>query len=125
MIYMVHPKLKTVYVGIDPHRRTHTASIINCFCEKLGEITFDNKPTAFEGFLNEVMKHVKKGQKAAFGLEDTGAAGRALAAFLISKKKIVKAVWKRHRKSEPEWYPEVSFSDIITGAIANPYVSWT
>jgi len=31
--------------------------------------------------------------------------------------------WKRHRKSEPEWYPYVSFSDIINGTNANPCVS--
>jgi len=36
---------------------------------------------------------------------------------------LLEAIWKRHRKSEPEWYPYVSFSDIINGTNANPCVS--
>jgi hypothetical protein len=36
----MHPKMKHVYMGVDTHKRTPTAVIINCF----GEVTLENKP---------------------------------------------------------------------------------
>lgn len=33
-----------IYVGIDLHKETHTAVILTCWNEKLGEITISNKP---------------------------------------------------------------------------------
>ena len=89
---MPHPKTRRIYIGVDTHKGTHTAVIINCYNEKLGEITFLNKPSAFPELLVEVKKHTKKGIGTAYGLEDTGSAGRALAAFLIENKKTVKKV---------------------------------
>ena len=89
---MLHPKMKHVYVGVDIHRQTHTAVIINCFGEKLGEITFENKPAEFEKLLREVRKHTSKGISGIYGLEDVCSSGRALAVFLISKKRMVKHV---------------------------------
>jgi len=50
----------------------------------------------------------------------------ALGALIIKEKmgfSDIETMWKRHRKSEPEWYPYVSFSDIINGTNANPCVS--
>ncbi|MBB6214114.1 transposase [Anaerosolibacter carboniphilus] len=88
----MHPKLKQIYVGVDTHKRTHTAVIVNCFSEKLGEITFENTPPAYEELLKEVKKHTGKGMTPIFGLEDTGGSGRALAVYLLGKKKIVKKV---------------------------------
>ncbi|WP_099190640.1 IS110 family RNA-guided transposase [Tepidibacter mesophilus] len=88
----MHPKMKHVYVGVDTHKRTHTAVIINCFGEKLGEITFENKPSSYDELLKEAKKHTKKGITPIFGLEDTGAAGRPLAVYLLGKKKKVKKV---------------------------------
>lgn len=89
---MIHPKMKHIYVGVDTHKRTHTAVIINCFSEKLGEITFDNKPSSFDELLKEVKKHTKRGITPIFGLEDTGGSGRALAVHLLDKKYKVKKV---------------------------------
>ncbi|MCT4618894.1 MAG: IS110 family transposase [Marinisporobacter sp.] len=88
----MHPKMKHVYVGVDTHKRTHTAVIINCFGEKLGEITLENKPSEYEKLLKEAKKHVKKGITPIFGLEDTGASGRPLAVYLLGKKQKVKKV---------------------------------
>ena len=31
-----------IYVGIDLHKETHTAVMIDCYNQKLGEITFPN-----------------------------------------------------------------------------------
>ena len=35
MDYSNHPKMKHIYVGIDCHKLTHTAAVINPFNEKL------------------------------------------------------------------------------------------
>jgi transposase len=89
---MLHPKMCHVYVGVDVHRQTHTAVILNCFFEKLGEITFQNKPSAFPAVLKEVKKHVSDGITPVWGLEDVASYGRELAVFLIAKNEPVKYV---------------------------------
>lgn len=89
---MLHPKMKYVYVGIDSHKDTHCAVILNCFFEKLGEITFTNAPSEFEKFLTDVQKFKLKGTKPAFGLEDVSAYGRSLTVFLRDRKQVVKHV---------------------------------
>ena len=89
---MIHPKMKYVYVGIDSHKDTHCAVILNCFFEKLGEITFGNAPSEFEKFLSEAEKRKLEGTKLAFGLEDISAYGRALTVFLTDRKLVVKHV---------------------------------
>ena len=89
---MIHPKMRHIYVGVDIHKATHTAVIIDCFGEKLGEITFNNKPSEYEGFLKEVKRHSSKGITPLFGLEDVHSLGRALTVFLLSKKLVVKYV---------------------------------
>jgi transposase len=88
----MHPKMMHVYVGVDVHRQTHTAVILNCFFEKLGEITFQNKPSAFPAVMKDVKKHLSSGITPIFGLEDVGSYGRELAVFLIGKKEKVKYV---------------------------------
>lgn len=88
----MHPKMKNVYVGVDIHRQSHTAVIINCFGEKLGEVTFDNKPSEFKPFLKKCKALCKKGIKPIFGLEDTNSSGRSLAVFLLSENQRVKKI---------------------------------
>jgi transposase len=101
----MHPKLKLVFSGVDIHRRTHSAVFINAFGEKLGEIKFENKPSAFEGFLKEAKKLLKRGQSLVWGLEDCEGSGRPLAVFLKSKGLVVKKVNSNlsaaERKSQP------------------------
>ncbi len=41
----MYDKTKFIYAGIDLHKEQHTAVIMDCFNEKLGEITFQNKPS--------------------------------------------------------------------------------
>ena len=43
----MYDKTKYIYVGLDLHKEQHTAVIMDCFNEKLGEITFQNKPSEF------------------------------------------------------------------------------
>ncbi|MFB5557299.1 IS110 family transposase, partial [Bacillus cytotoxicus] len=70
----------------------HTAVMINCWQEKLGEIQFDNKPSAFSKFLLEVETYVSDGLSVVFGLEDVGGYGRALAKYLADHERVVKEV---------------------------------
>jgi transposase len=79
---MAHPKMDYTYVGIDSHKATHTAVFLDCFFEKLGEITFNNRPSEFPAFLRAADRLKADGTSLLFGLEDTGAYGRALRVFL-------------------------------------------
>ena len=88
----MHPKMKYVYVGIDSHKDTHCAVFLNCFFEKLGEITFPNVPRKFAEFFQEAQQFKLTGTKLAFGLEDVSAYGRSLTVFLTGKKQLVKHV---------------------------------
>jgi transposase len=89
---MNHPKMKYVYVGIDSHKDTHCAVLLNCFYEKLGEISFLNAPNAFPEFISSIQKFKLKGTSFAFGLEDVSAYGRSLTVFLTKRKYLVKHV---------------------------------
>ncbi|SDD64462.1 Transposase [Paenibacillus sp. UNCCL117] len=83
---------RTIYVGVDLHKQHHTAVMIDCWNKKLGEIRFDNKPSAFPMLLKEVKKHTKKGISAVYGLEDMGGFGRSLAVYLTESGCSVKEV---------------------------------
>ncbi|MFD5260088.1 IS110 family transposase [Bacillus wiedmannii] len=88
----MHNRQNYLYVGVDLHKHHHTAVIINCWQEKLGEIQFDNKPSAFSKFLLEVETYVSAGVSVVFGLEDVGGYGRALAKYLVDHEQVVKEV---------------------------------
>jgi len=89
---MNHPKRHYTYVGIDSHKETHTAVFIDCFFEKLGEITFDNLPSKFDTFLADALKLQQDETILMFGLEDISMYGRSLAVFLRDHKQQVKHV---------------------------------
>ncbi|UOB81152.1 IS110 family transposase [Bacillus sp. ZJS3] len=88
----MHHRQNYLYVGVDLHKEHHTAVIINCWQEKLGEIQFDNKPSAFSEFLLEVETYVSNDLSVVFGLEDVGGYGRALAKYLVDHEQVVKEV---------------------------------
>ncbi|MDZ5476242.1 IS110 family transposase [Bacillus thuringiensis] len=88
----MHNRQNYLYVGVDLHKEHHTAVIINCWQEKLGEIQFENKPSAFSKFLLEVETYVSDGLSVVFGLEDVGGYGRALARYLVDHEQVVKEV---------------------------------
>ena len=88
----MHEKQKHIYVGVDLHKQHHVAVIINCWQEKLDEIKFENKPSAFSTFLLDIDKLVEEGLTPVFGLEDVGGYGRALAQYLTDHGQVVKEV---------------------------------
>lgn len=109
----LHYKAKHIYIGLDTHKFTHTAVIINCWQEKLGEITFNNKPTDYPLLVEAVKKHIKRGITAIFGLEDVGGVGRALAVYLLKNnykvKEVNSALSASERKSRPIFHKSDAF----------------
>ena len=89
---MKHPKMQYTYVGVDSHKDTHTAVFMDCFFEKLGEITFQNLPSVFGDFFIEAERFLMDGTVFLFGLEDTSAYGRTLMMFLRDNGQQVKHV---------------------------------
>jgi hypothetical protein len=89
---LTHYKQKHIYVGLDLHKAHHTAVIVNCWNDKLGEIQIENKPTAFDELMKFVKKQCTKGLTPVYGLEDTGGNGRSLAVHLVENKQVVKEV---------------------------------
>lgn len=81
-----------IYVGIDLHKETHTAVILDCFNNQLGEITFANTPVEFPKLLRKVRKYSIDGKEPVYGLENAYGYGRALAVWLLDRKCIVKDV---------------------------------
>ena len=55
-----------IYVGIDLHKETHTAVIIDCYNQKLGEITFPNRPADFPKLVTKVKKCNTEMEKKQF-----------------------------------------------------------
>jgi transposase len=78
-----HKKMQYTYVGLDSHKETHTAVFLDCFFEKLGEITFPNRPAAFPKFLLDATALRQEGTQLLFGMEDISAYGRALTVSLL------------------------------------------
>jgi transposase len=80
------------YAGIDSHKDSHTIVILNCFHEKLGEITIGSAPSEFNKFIKRVKKYLQPGTTWAFGFEDVTAYGRAFVKFLVERGHLVKHV---------------------------------
>ncbi|TCL54621.1 transposase [Kineothrix alysoides] len=81
-----------IYVGIDLHKETHTAVILDCWNTKLGEITFANTPAEFPKLIRKVKKYCTENKQAVYGLENAYGYGRSLAVWLLEKNFIVKDV---------------------------------
>jgi len=84
--------MQYTYVGIDSHKDTHTAVFLDCFFDKLGEITFENLPNKFDAFLEKARQFKQDGTTFMFGLEDASSFGRSLMRFLTDNGQPVKHV---------------------------------
>ena len=89
---MTHPKMQYTYVGIDSHKDSHTAVFLDCFFEKLGEVTFENLPSKFGTFLAKAEKIKVNGTTLLFGMEDVSMYGRLLAVFFRDNNQKMKHV---------------------------------
>lgn len=81
-----------IYVGVDLHKESHTAVILDCWNTKLGEITFANTPAEFPKLIRKVNKFCTENKEPVYGLENAYGYGRGLAVWLIGKGLMVKDV---------------------------------
>ena len=100
-------------MGIDLHKETHTAVMLDCWNQKLGEITFENKPSEFSKLTRKVSRFVTEEKEPVYGLENAYGYGRALAVWLIEKGVAVKdvntALSYAQRKSVPMYQKSDSY----------------
>ena len=110
------------FVGIDLHKETHTAVIIDCYNNKLGEITFANRPADFPKLVTKVKKSNADGKTIVYGLENAYGYGRALAVWLIDKGYLVKdvntAISHRQAKHRGAMYRKSDSDDAEAIALA-------
>ena len=111
-----------IYVGIDLHKETHTAVMIDCYNNKLGEITFANRPADFPKLVTKVKKCNADGKTIVYGLENAYGYGRALAVWLIDKGYLVKdvntAISHRQAKHRGAMYRKSDSDDAEAIALA-------
>ena len=80
-----------LYIGMDIHKETHTAVLMNYMEERIGEVQIENNLNGFKKLYAYVEKH-KKTLIPMYGLEDVTHYGRNLAIYLLEKDHIVKEV---------------------------------
>lgn len=106
-------KEEYIYVGVDLHKATHTAVILNCWNEKLGEITFENKTSEFSKLIRKVSRYCTENLTPVYGLENAYGYGRTLAVWLLERGCIVKdvntALSFAQRKSTPMYQKSDSY----------------
>jgi len=88
--YPPHPRMMWTYVGCDSHKDTHTFVFLDCFQDKLGEITVGSAPSEFPKFIKRAKKYLQAGTNFAFGFEDVTAYGRTFVKYLVDKGYMVK-----------------------------------
>ena len=100
-------------MGIDLHKETHTAVMLDCWNTKLGEITFGNKPSEFPKLVRKASRFLTEDKTAVYGLENAYGYGRALAVWLIEKgfhvKDVNTALSYAQRKSVPMYQKSDSY----------------
>lgn len=84
----MYDKTKYIYMWLDLHKEQHMAVIMDCFNEKLGEITFQNKPSKFGKLIAKCKKYCTNGKGIVFALENSYGYGT----WLIERGHIVKDV---------------------------------
>ena len=111
-----------IYVGIDLHKETHTAVMIDCYNQKLGEITFPNRPADFPKLVTQVKKCNTDAKEVVYGLENAYGYGRPLAVWLIDKGYFVKdvntAISHRQAKHRGAMYRKSDSDDAEAIALA-------
>lgn len=82
-----------LYIGMDLHKQTHTAVLVNCWNEKLETVVIQNKPSEFKKLVEKVNRKANQmGLYPVYGLENACGYGRSLAVWLIEKGCTVKDV---------------------------------
>lgn len=80
-----------LYIGLDIHKESHTAVLMNYLEEPIGKIKIRNNISGFKRLYAYVQKYKEK-LTPMFGLEDVTHYGRSLAIYLLEKDDVVKEV---------------------------------
>jgi transposase len=92
-MYAAQKRESYLYIGMDLHKKTHTAVLVNCWNEKIETLVIENKPVEFEKLVRHVnRKALTMGLTPVYGLENAYGHGRSLAVYLIEKGYPVKDV---------------------------------
>ena len=101
-------RARTLYVGVDVHKDTHTAVGLSSFGEKLFEMTIGNYQKDFRA-LEKKVESAKGSLSPYFGLEDCHGYGERLAAYIVERYPLVhvsSVLVERDRKNQT--HPEKS-----------------
>lgn len=80
-----------MYIGMDIHKETHTAVLMNYMEERIGEVRIKNNIAGYRR-LHAYVEKVRAGLTPMYGLEDVTHFGRNLAIYLQEKDCIIKEV---------------------------------
>ncbi|MCK8826608.1 IS110 family transposase, partial [Natroniella acetigena] len=58
----------TLFVGVDTHKNQHTAVVVNCFHQKIGEVEIANNPTCFTKLIDKINSFDSDQKDIIFGL---------------------------------------------------------
>lgn len=101
--------LQTLFVGIDPHKQTHTFCAITPFGDRVGNLTFENTIPGFKQALTKVNHLAAIHQlQPIIGVEGGGGNGEFFAKYFLGQGFAVKAVdsvlvsKQRHQNTHPE-----------------------
>jgi len=73
-----------LFVGVDTHKDSHTAAVLDGYFDVLTTITFTNDKAGFVR-LEAHLKKISQGRDIFFGLEDSQGLGSFLATYLVGK----------------------------------------
>lgn len=80
----MHIKEKTVSIGVDVHKYSHTAVVVDAMRNCLGSQELSNSQEDFMNILKTAKSYEKDGYEVIFGLEDIQGNGKLLSRFLLS-----------------------------------------
>mgnify|MGYP001596144735 CR=1 FL=1 len=84
---------RTLFVGVDVHKDTHTAVALSPFGEKIFEMKIGNEAVDFVSLIQRAREEAERtGLSPSFGLEDVHSWGERLSSFLVEKGLPVRAV---------------------------------
>ncbi len=63
-----------LFVGIDTHKDSHTAAVLDGYFEVVATISFTNSSTGFAGF-EEKLKKLYSGREIVLGMEESKGMG--------------------------------------------------
>lgn len=108
-----HQKQHTLFVGIDPHKQTHTFAALTPFGDRVGDYTFENSVSGFANALVKLKRIASdNGLTPLIGIEDSAGNGELAARYFCLNGYVVKTVNPVLVKKESQYntHPEKSDS---------------